>query len=40
MTTAQSETVIEEGARVMEEEKRRFSERRSQDRAEGRAATA
>ena len=40
MTTAQSETVIEDGARAMEEEKRRFSERRSQDRAEGRAATA
>ena len=40
MTTAQSEAVVEEGARVMEEEKRRFSERRSQDRAEGRAATA
>ncbi|MGH2490168.1 MAG: glycosyltransferase [Candidatus Limnocylindria bacterium] len=40
MTTTQSETVIELGARVMEEEKRRFLERRSQDRAEGRAATA
>jgi hypothetical protein len=39
MTTAESETVVEEGARVMEEEKRRFSERRSQDRARS-ASTA
>jgi glucosylglycerate synthase len=30
MTTAQSEAVVEEGARAMEEEKRRFVERRSQ----------
>ncbi|HEY9326386.1 MAG TPA: hypothetical protein VIS26_07450, partial [Candidatus Limnocylindria bacterium] len=29
MTTVQSETVIEDGARAMEEEKRRFVERRS-----------
>jgi hypothetical protein len=40
MSTAQSEAVVEEGARVMEEEKRHFDERRSEDRAEGRAATA
>jgi len=40
MTTTQSETVVEEGARVMEEEKRRRGERRSEDRTEGRAATA
>lgn len=40
MTTTQSESVIEDGARAMEDEKRRFVERRSQDRAEGRAATA
>jgi len=40
MTTSQSETVIEDGARAMEDEKRHFIARRSQDRAEGRAATA
>lgn len=41
MTTTQSETVIEDGAHAMEEEKRRFIERRSkQSKAEGRAATA
>jgi len=39
MSTAQSETVVEEGARVMEEEKRRFTERRSEDRARS-ASTA
>jgi hypothetical protein len=39
MTTQQSETVIEEGARAMEEEKRRFVERRSQDPARS-ASTA
>jgi len=39
MTTAQSETVVEEGARVMEEEKRRFTGRRSEDRARS-ASTA
>jgi hypothetical protein len=39
MTTQESETVIEEGARVMEEEKRRFVERRSQDPARS-ASTA
>jgi hypothetical protein len=33
MTTTQSETVIEDGARAMEEEKRLFLDRRSQDRA-------
>ena len=33
MTTTQSETVIEDGARVMEEEKRLFLDRRSQDKA-------
>jgi len=31
MTTTQSETVIEDGARAMEEEKRRFVDRRSKD---------
>jgi glucosylglycerate synthase len=41
MTTTKSETVIEDGARAMEEEKRRFTERRGkQTTAEGRAATA
>jgi hypothetical protein len=41
MTTTGSETVIEDGARAMEEEKRRFIERRSkQTAAKGRAATA
>jgi hypothetical protein len=39
MTTTQSETVIEEGARAMEEEKRLFLDRRSQDRARS-ASTA
>lgn len=39
MTTTQSETVIEDGARAMEDEKRRFLERRSQDRR-GSASTA
>jgi len=39
MTTTQSETVIEDGARAMEEEKRGFIDRRSQDRA-GSASTA
>jgi hypothetical protein len=39
MTTQQSETVVEEGARTMEEEKRRFVERRSQDPARS-ASTA
>jgi glucosylglycerate synthase len=39
MTTQQSEAVVEEGARVMEEEKRRFVERRSQDPARS-ASTA
>ena len=39
MTTTQSETVIEDGARVMEEEKRLFLERRSQDRSRS-ASTA
>ncbi|MEO8633297.1 MAG: glycosyl transferase family 2 [Chloroflexota bacterium] len=39
MTTTQSETVIEDGARAMEDEKRRFLERRSQDRS-GSASTA
>jgi hypothetical protein len=40
MTTTQSEAVVEAGARAMEEEKRRFVERRRHGRAEGRAATA
>jgi hypothetical protein len=40
MTTAQSETVIEDGARAMEEEKRRFIERRGQRRPVGRVSTA
>jgi hypothetical protein len=39
MTTTQSETVIEDGARAMEEEKRLFLDRRSQDRARS-ASTA
>lgn len=39
MTTTRSETVIEDGARVMEEEKRLFLDRRSQDRARS-ASTA
>jgi glucosylglycerate synthase len=39
MTTTQSETVIENGARAMEEEKRHFLERRGQDRARS-ASTA
>jgi glucosylglycerate synthase len=39
MTTTQSETVIEEGARAMEDEKRLFLDRRSQDRAQS-ASTA
>ena len=39
MTTTQSETVIEDGARVMEEEKRLFLDRRSQDRSRS-ASTA
>ena len=39
MTTTQSETVIEDGARAMEDEKRRFLERRSQDRSRS-ASTA
>jgi hypothetical protein len=39
MTTTESETVIEDGARVMEEEKRLFLERRSQDRSKS-ASTA
>ncbi|HUG07002.1 MAG TPA: hypothetical protein VMQ78_10690 [Candidatus Limnocylindria bacterium] len=39
MTTTQSETVVEDGARTMEEEKRRFIERRSQRRA-GSASSA
>lgn len=39
MTTAQSETVVEEGARAMEEEKRRFVERRSEGKARS-ASTA
>ena len=39
MTTPQSEAVIEEGARAMEQEKRRFVERRSQGRARS-ASTA
>jgi hypothetical protein len=39
MTTTQSEVVIEDGARAMEEEKGRFVARRSQDRA-GSASTA
>jgi hypothetical protein len=39
MTTTQSETVIEEGARAMEDEKRLFLDRRSQDRARS-ASTA
>jgi glycosyltransferase involved in cell wall biosynthesis len=39
MTTTQSETVIEDGARAMEEEKRRFIERRSQNKARS-ASTA
>src|SRR5258706_9233315 len=40
MTTTQSETVIEDGARAMEDEKRRFLERRSQRRPAGRVSTA
>jgi glycosyltransferase involved in cell wall biosynthesis len=40
MTTAQSETVIEDGARAMEEEKRRFLARRSQRPPAGRVSTA
>jgi hypothetical protein len=39
MTTAQSETVVEDGARAMEEEKRRFVERRSEGKARS-ASTA
>ena len=39
MTTAQSETVIEDGAHAMEDEKRRFIDRRSQDKARS-ASTA
>jgi hypothetical protein len=39
MTTTQSETVIEDGARAMEDEKRRFIDRRSQDKAKS-ASTA
>ncbi|HEV8670403.1 MAG TPA: glycosyl transferase family 2 [Candidatus Limnocylindria bacterium] len=39
MTTTQSESVIEEGARAMEDEKSRFVERRSQDTARS-ASTA
>ena len=39
MTTTQSETVIEDGARAMEEEKRRFVDRRSTDRSRS-ASTA
>ena len=39
MTTTQSETVIEDGALVMEEEKRLFLDRRSQDRSRS-ASTA
>ena len=39
MTTPQSEAVIEEGARAMEQEKRRFVERRGQGRARS-ASTA
>jgi hypothetical protein len=39
MTTAQSETVIEDGARAMEEEKRRFGARRRQSRTRS-ASTA
>ena len=39
MTTTQSESVIEEGARAMEEEKRRFMERRAVDKARS-ASTA
>jgi hypothetical protein len=39
MTATQSETVVEEGARAMEEEKRRFSARRGQDSARS-ASTA
>jgi hypothetical protein len=39
MTTTRSEAVIEDGARVMEEEKRLFLDRRSQDRARS-ASTA
>jgi hypothetical protein len=39
MTTAQSETVIEDGARAMEEEKRRFVDRRRKDPARS-ASTA
>ena len=39
MTTAQSESVIEDGARAMEEEKRHFVARREQDRARS-ASTA
>ena len=39
LSATQSETVVEEGARVMEEEKRRFTERRSEDRARS-ASTA
>jgi len=39
MTTTQSETVIEDGARAMEEEKRRFVDRRSKDPARS-ASTA
>ncbi len=40
MTTTQSETVIEDGARAMEDEKRRFLERRSQRGLAGRVSTA
>ena len=39
LSATQSETVVEEGARVMEEEKRRFTERRSEDRTRS-ASTA
>ncbi|TMC07542.1 MAG: hypothetical protein E6J35_00950 [Chloroflexi bacterium] len=39
MTTTRSEAVVEEGARVMEEEKRRWGERRSEGRARS-ASTA
>ena len=39
MTTTQSETVVEDGAHAMEDEKRRFIDRRSQDKA-GSASTA
>ena len=40
MTTTQSETVIEDGARAMEEEKLRFMERRGQGARSGSASTA